>query len=86
MPYFVEVGPPAFRRWVLDRVPYQPAQDLKSIVDIMHERCVEIYRSKKAALDAGDDSAAQQVGEGRDIMSILRESRSFSVVRIPADG
>ncbi|KAM5533780.1 hypothetical protein V8D89_012555 [Ganoderma adspersum] len=71
LPYVTDLGTPAFRRWVLDRLPYKPAQELKSIVDIMHERSIAIYRAKKAALDAGDDSVAQQIGEGRDIMSIL---------------
>ena len=73
IPYVSDLGTPAFRRWALDCVPYKPAQELKSIVDIMHERSVEIYRAKKMALEAGDDSVAQQVGEGRDIMSILRK-------------
>ena len=73
LPYVVDLGTPTFRRWVVDRLPYKPAQELKSIVDIMHERSIAIYRAKKAALEAGDDSVAQQIGEGRDIMSILRE-------------
>ncbi|KAI1784550.1 cytochrome P450 [Ganoderma leucocontextum] len=71
LPYVVDFGTPAFRRWVVDMIPHKPVQDLKSIIDIMHERSVEIYRTKKQALEAGDDSVAQQVGEGRDIMSIL---------------
>ncbi|PIL23231.1 cytochrome P450 [Ganoderma sinense ZZ0214-1] len=71
LPYVVDLGTPGLRRWVLDRFPYKPAQELKSIVDIMHDRSIEIYRAKKAALEAGDDTVAQQVGEGKDIMSIL---------------
>ena len=77
LPYVVDVGPPAFRRWVLDRMPHRPVQELKSIVDIMHERSVEIYLARKQALEAGDESVKQQVGEGRDIMSILCESLSL---------
>lgn len=41
--------------------------------DIMDETSREILNSKKMALEKGDDAVVHQVGEGRDIMSILRE-------------
>ena len=37
---------------------------------------LEIYTQKKAALLQGDEALAMQVGEGKDIMSVLRESES----------
>ena len=48
-------------------------QALKRITDIMHGRSVQIFREKKALLERGDDALRHQIGEGRDIMSILRE-------------
>ena len=48
-------------------------QRLKEISDAMHARSVLIYNEKKAALEKGDDALKHQIGEGRDIMSILRE-------------
>ena len=71
VPYVTEFGTPTFRRWVLDMLPHKGVQKLKSIVDVMHERSVEIYKLKKQALDQGDEAVAHQVGEGKDIMSIL---------------
>ena len=73
VPYVAEFGTPTFRRWVLDMLPHKGVQKLKSIVDVMHYRSVEIYRSKKEALEKGDEAVAQQIGEGRDLMSILRK-------------
>lgn len=39
----------------------------------MHERSVQIFNDKKAALASGDETIKHQIGEGRDVMSILRE-------------
>lgn len=32
-----------------------------------------VYKSKKAALMKGEDAVVQQIGKGKDILSILRE-------------
>lgn len=39
----------------------------------MDEMSRNIFYEKKAALKKGDDSVVHQIGEGRDIMSILSE-------------
>ena len=46
---------------------------MKVLVDVVHDRSVEIYHAKKQALEQGDGAAAQQIGEGKDLMSILSE-------------
>lgn len=54
-----------------------PWPDLNRIVylaDVMDETSRMIFYSKKAALEKGDDAVVHQVGEGRDIMSVLSES------------
>ena len=38
---------------------------------MLHARSVLIFNEKKAALEKGDDALKYQIGEGRDIMSIL---------------
>ena len=70
------MGPPWFRRWLLDLTPNKAMQRLKYIVDTMHRGSEEIYESKKALLEKGDDAMLNQVGEGNDIMSILRKCSS----------
>ncbi len=42
------------------------------ISDTMARRSEEIIGAKKSALAKGDDELAHRVGEGKDIMSILR--------------
>ncbi|KAI0717432.1 cytochrome P450 [Cerioporus squamosus] len=69
--YVADIGPASLRRRIVEMIPSKPIQRLKDISDIMHERSVLIFNEKKAALEKGDDALKHQVGEGRDIMSIL---------------
>lgn len=48
-----------------------------NIVDVMYETSSKMFEGKKRALEKGDDLAVQ-VAEGRDIMSVLRESLRHS--------
>lgn len=77
LPYIGWIGPAWFRRRVVEVFPNKQVQKLKSIVDTMATRSVEIFEAKKAALDQGDEVLAQQVGEGKDIMSLLSASFFF---------
>ncbi|KAL6306629.1 cytochrome P450 monooxygenase [Sparassis latifolia] len=71
LPYLVRIGSPAFRRRVVNMIPSRRVQRMKAIIDTMYRRSQEIFNAKKAALAAGDKAVTQQVGEGKDIMSIL---------------
>lgn len=51
--------------------PHKGVQKLKSIIDIMDQKSVSIFEAKKLALQQGDEAVLRQVGEGKDIMSIL---------------
>ncbi|KAH9944845.1 cytochrome P450 monooxygenase [Amylocystis lapponica] len=73
-PYVVKLGSAAFRRRVLDVIPHKPLQKLKDIVDTMGHGAAEVFHVKKQAMEAGDDAVLQQVGEGKDIMSILMKA------------
>lgn len=46
----------------------------------MHKMAKKIYESKKAALAAGDEAVVEQIGEGKDIMSVLCTLRLLFVV------
>lgn len=41
------------------------------MVDFMHDTSLEIYNSKKRAIAEGNEAVLKQVGQGKDIMSIL---------------
>lgn len=79
-PYVAKLGPPAFRRWILDNcVPDPKVQYLKGLIDFMSVQAKDLIFQKRMALKEGDEAMMQQVGEGKDIMSILCTSLSFSL-------
>ena len=43
----------------------------------MHTESINILAEKRAALRAGDDAMVRAMGEGKDIMSILRQLSSL---------
>ncbi|KAH9890484.1 cytochrome P450 [Cubamyces lactineus] len=71
LPLLVQIGPASFRRKVAEMVPYGHSQRMIEISDAMHARSVQIINEKRAALEGGDEALKQQVGEGKDIMSVL---------------
>ena len=67
----VKFGTPKFRRFILNLIPWKPLHQLRDISDVIHNTAVEIVNSKKRALEDGDEAVASQIGQGRDILSIL---------------
>ncbi|KAF8971842.1 cytochrome P450 [Flammula alnicola] len=65
------IGPPKFRRFVVDILPWKNLHAVRDIVDVLYHTSVEIFESKKKALSEGDEALANQIGQGKDIMSIL---------------
>lgn len=78
VPIFKKMGPPAFRRLLLELTPSPDLQKIKQTVDVMSETSNRIYRQKLEALRMGDETVLKQLGEGKDVMSILREPLSFT--------
>ncbi|KAI0648481.1 cytochrome P450 [Trametes meyenii] len=71
LPVVIKIGPAAFRRAVAERIPNHTLQRMRKISDILHANSLEIVNGKKTALKQGDQALKQQVGEGKDIMSVL---------------
>jgi hypothetical protein len=67
----VKLGPPRFRRFLVDLLPFENVRRLRDCVDVMHNTSLEIFEAKKRALKEGDQGIAEQIGGGKDIMSIL---------------
>ena len=55
----------------MDLVPSKAVRRLRDIIDIFHETSVEILETKKEALRKGDQALAAQIGQGKDVISIL---------------
>ncbi|KAI0806598.1 cytochrome P450 [Fomes fomentarius] len=68
----VFLGPSWLRRMVVSLIPAERVQRMKKIVDTMYSKSVQIIDEKKAAMKKGDTELLRQVGEGKDVMSILR--------------
>jgi hypothetical protein len=71
LPVLVKMGPPGFRRFLVRLLPFENVQRLRGIVDVMYNTSIEILEAKKRALQEGDEAVARQIGQGRDIISIL---------------
>ena len=72
-PYLPDFGSSAFRRWLVKFIPNPQALKMQEITDTLWRRSTEIYQAKKLALEQGDDAVTREMGEGKDLMSILRK-------------
>lgn len=80
IPYVVRIGSARFRRRILDWIPWRAVQQLKGISDIMDSTSRKIFRSKKEALGKEGRAILNEVGSGKDIISVLRAvSPAYSV-------
>nr|BED42987.1 cytochrome P450 monooxygenase [Trametes versicolor] len=80
-PYVGHLGPAWLRRWIIEKLPLRDMRRLIQVTDALHERSLDIFQAKRAAVEAGDDTNA------KDIMSILlRENMKASGEdRLPED-
>ncbi|KAA1478306.1 cytochrome P450 [Dentipellis sp. KUC8613] len=71
LPWIVRFVPRPIRTLVARHGPVPRLRALAAIVDVMQRTSTEILAQKKMALMKGDEAVMLQVGEGRDIMSVL---------------
>jgi hypothetical protein len=67
----VKLGPPRFRRFLVDILPFKNVRRLRDCVDVMHNTSVQIFEAKKRAVSEGDEGVTDQIGRRKDIMSVL---------------
>ncbi|KAG5647023.1 hypothetical protein H0H81_007973 [Sphagnurus paluster] len=75
LPTLIKIGTPKLQRALLHSVPLKKMKKLIRIVDILDKTSNKILDGKKQALEKGDEAVEQQVGQGKDIISILSKSR-----------
>ena len=83
MPFIHKLGPPAFRRKLIDILPHAGLKRMRDISDEIQYHSRHIYETKKRAMREGDAAVMQQIGEGKDIMSKLS---MYATVRETACG
>ncbi|KAJ3553545.1 hypothetical protein NM688_g3553 [Phlebia brevispora] len=76
--HHTKFGPAPLRRRLLDLIPDPNVQALKNVSDILCAKSTEILERKRVALRMGDEAMKRQVGEGKDIMSILLRANASS--------
>ncbi|KAI0789215.1 cytochrome P450 [Abortiporus biennis] len=74
--YVRYMGSPSFRRWLVNIMPFPLIHKMRDIVDAMHQNAVQIINAKKVALKAGDAAVADEVAQGKDLMSVLLKANS----------
>ncbi|KAH9948320.1 cytochrome P450 monooxygenase [Amylocystis lapponica] len=62
------------QRRIVELIPHKKVQKFVNIIDTMDNRARSIYQAKKIAFEQGDKAVTHQVGEGKDIMSILMKA------------
>ncbi|KAJ7852383.1 cytochrome P450 [Mycena olivaceomarginata] len=76
IPWAVKLGPAWVRRLIVAAMPLEHVTLLKHFSDILWNTANEVLTSKQDALSKGDASVAEQIGQGKDIMSILLRNNS----------
>ena len=71
---FLAIGSPAFRRALVELIPAKKVKEFRNVIDFLDSQARKIFYEKKAALLKGDEAVSAQIGEGKDILSIMRES------------
>jgi hypothetical protein len=65
-PFTNQIKFPRLKRWIVERLPSPFVQDVKDIVDVMHETAIDICKTKQRAIEEGHDDDGK-----KDVISIL---------------
>ncbi|KAL5482360.1 hypothetical protein ACEPAI_8954 [Sanghuangporus weigelae] len=71
LPWLVKLGPPAFRRKMLECVPSKLIKEFIESIDRLDDYSKSIYEKSKRALEKGDEALLKRIGQGKDILSVL---------------
>lgn len=86
-PYAARYIPASIRPILARIVPSRKYQNFRRIIWMLDSHARALLYSKRAALEKGDEAVVHQVGEGKDILSILSTllTSSFldSVLMVP---
>ena len=64
----------------MNAVPWKAIHEVRDMVMYRHEFSVKVYEEKKRALEEGDEAVTRQLGQGKDILSILSKDLSLELV------
>ncbi len=70
---FANIGTPALRRLAINILPWKNLHHMRDISDYMYDLATKIYGEKRRALEEGDEVVSQQIGRGKDLISVLSD-------------
>ena len=73
-PYLIKVFHPKVLKIMGKVAPWRALNRTIELTDIMNANAREIYETKKRLLESGDSATVKQVGNGKDIISLLSAS------------
>ncbi|KAH9979522.1 cytochrome P450 [Lactifluus volemus] len=73
-PYLHRIFHPKILKFMGQIVPWRNLNHMIKVSDIMQANARNIYETKKRLLYSGDDATIKQVGDGRDIISLLMQA------------
>ena len=80
--YVEKLGSPKFRRRLADIavavLPDKNLMKLREIVNLFHETSQAILREKKTMVEYEGSIAQDEIGDGKDVMTLLRKSTTLS--------
>ncbi|KAE9382819.1 cytochrome P450, partial [Gymnopus androsaceus JB14] len=71
LPLAIKLLPTNVRTFIMNITPWKNLHDVRDMANYMHELSVEIYEEKKRALEEGEESVVKQIGQGKDLLSIM---------------
>ena len=77
LPLLLRTMSPGLRRKLIDYVPLPDLHLARDLVDILDGTTKTILAKKKQGLRLGDSVIREQIGQGKDITSLLRQSLLF---------
>ncbi|KAF9064448.1 cytochrome P450 [Rhodocollybia butyracea] len=71
LPLGLKLFPTNIRTFIMNVTPWKTLHDVRDMVNYMHQLSTDIYREKKRALEDGDEAVTNQIGQGKDLLSIM---------------
>ncbi|KAI0739177.1 cytochrome P450 [Daedaleopsis nitida] len=78
LPWIRRTFPSSWLRLATDVLPWEPLRHMRAISDSVCTKARQVLRRKVELLKDGGDSLAHEIGEGKDLMSVLLRQNSES--------
>ncbi|KAF7330916.1 hypothetical protein MVEN_02431300 [Mycena venus] len=86
LPFLLRTTTPSFRRWMIDYIPLPDLRLARDLVDVMDNNSRRILAKKRETISKGDIAVLEQIGQGKDIMSLLiRASDKTTLEKLPEE-